>query len=192
MGYLRSTFAMIPGVIAALAVLVKLPLVVIWSSHDERSLQPEKASAWIICTARTGVNSQLMERRITMAEETDNLKGVFKAAVTQRLNLHPNQWNGEDSVAVVRGVIGALRDDKGERVELTDEENDVIEIASRPTSEVQLRVIRTIVEKHNAKLDSQAEGLIKQVVSAAAFKTELAKAGIIKDEKASKLQSMLG
>lgn len=126
-----------------------------------------------------------------MAEETLNVKNVFKGKVNERLALHPNQWAGEDSVEVVRNVVINLKDDKGTSITLTPEEEDVIQLASRPTHEVQMRVIRTIVEKHNVKLDPTTEGLIKRVVSPTMFKIELAKAGKIKDSSAKGLQDLL-
>ncbi len=126
-----------------------------------------------------------------MAEPLNNAKTVFKTKVNDRLARHPDQWAGDDSVEVVRSLVDNLTDDKGNPIVLTDEEEAVIQLASRPTQEVQMKVITTIVNRHQATLDPATEDLIKRVINAAAFKIELAKAGKIKDEKATKLNNLL-
>ena len=126
-----------------------------------------------------------------MAEESINVKEVFKAKVKERLNMHPNQWTGEDSVAVVLGILTTLKDDQGNPILLTPGEKDVINLASRPTNEVQVRVIKRIIEHHNAKFDTDTEDRIRRVVSPTAFKMELIKAGFIKDTGEGGLKDLL-
>jgi purine nucleoside permease len=121
-----------------------------------------------------------------------DIKEVFKSKVTERLSLHPNQWAGEDSAEVVRSVVTSLTDDQGNPIKLTPEEDDVVQLASRPTNNLQVDVIRTIVERHKATFDKTTEGLIRRVVGAPAFKIELAKAGFIKEASAGGLKDLLG
>jgi len=127
-----------------------------------------------------------------MAQDIQDPKAVFKKVVNERLNLHPNIWAGEDSFETVKGVVTNVVDGKGDLIELTPEEENVMLLASRPTADVQVQAIRTIVENHGGKFDSNLEGLVRRVVSATAFKIELAKAGIIKEPKASGLKDLLG
>ena len=85
-----------------------------------------------------------------MENEIIESKNVFKTKVNERLALHPNQWTGEDSVEVVLSLIKSLKDTDGKAVKLTAEEADVIEVTSRPIQDTQVRVLRTIIERHNA------------------------------------------
>ncbi|MGC3990586.1 MAG: hypothetical protein QM796_13080 [Chthoniobacteraceae bacterium] len=126
-----------------------------------------------------------------MNEEPNNVKEAFKNTVNQRLTLRPNQWTGEDSAEVVKSIIRSIQKSDGSPIELTDEESDVVTIVSRPTHDVQMRVIRNIIEKHGATMDKDAEVLIRSVVSATAFKIELVKAGKIKETSTSKLSKLL-
>ena len=126
-----------------------------------------------------------------MENEIIESKNVFKTKVNERLALHPNQWTGEDSVAVVLSLIKSLKDTDGKAVKLTAEEADVIEVTSRPIQDTQVRVLRTIIERHNAKLDAATEKLLRKVVGAGTFKIELVKAGKIKDSKADELGDLL-
>ena len=127
-----------------------------------------------------------------MAEEIIDVKAVFKKSVNERLAKHENQWSGEDSVEVVMSVIAILKDNQENPITLTPEEQDVITLASRPTNEVQMRVVKAILAKHKAQLDPVAEGLIKRVVGAGTFKLELVKAGKIKDTTKGGLKDLLG
>jgi len=126
-----------------------------------------------------------------MAEILES-KEVFKTKVNERLNAHPNVWTGEDSVVVVRNLVVNLKDDQGNPITLTSEEEDLIQLASRPTNEVQLRVIKSIVQKRKVTMDSNTEKLIKRVVSPTGFKIELAKAGKITDTGEGGLKDLLG
>jgi len=125
-----------------------------------------------------------------MTEEIE-IKAAFKAKVNELLTAHPNQWTGEDSAEVVRDVLKLVKDKDGNAIKLTTEENDVVTLASRPTADVQIRVIRTIVEKHNASLDKVTEDLVRRVVGPGPFKIELTKAGRIKDTKVKELSDLL-
>jgi len=116
---------------------------------------------------------------------------AFKDKINELLALHPNQWTGADSAAVVRVLLGNLKDAQGNLIELTPEELDVVELASRPTNEVQMRVIRTIAARHNAALDTTTDALVKKVVSPTSFKIELAKAGKIQDTNSGGLKDLL-
>jgi len=126
-----------------------------------------------------------------MAEVMES-KEVFKTKVNERLTSHPNVWTGEDSAVVVRSLVVNLKDDQGNPIKLTSEDEDLIQLASRPTNEVQMRVIKSIMDKRNVKLDSSTEKLIKRVVSPTGFKIELAKAGKIKDTSEGGLNDLLG
>ena len=126
-----------------------------------------------------------------MPETTVNVSSVFKSNVNARLQLHLNLWAGDDSAFVVRSIVTSLKDGKGNAVQLTPEDEDVINLASRPTSDVQLRVVRSIVEKHGATLDAATEKLVKRVISPTMFKIELAKAGKITDSGSSDLKDLL-
>lgn len=126
-----------------------------------------------------------------MSETIVNVSEVFKSNVNARLQLHPNLWAGDDSAFVVRSIVSSLTDGKGNAVQLTPEDEDVINLASRPTSEVQLRVVRSIVAKHGATLDAATEKLVKRVISPTMFKIELAKAGKIMDSGSSDLKDLL-
>jgi hypothetical protein len=108
-----------------------------------------------------------------------DVKEVFKAKVNERLSLHPNQWAGEASAEVVKALVSNLKDDKGNPVVLTDGDKDVIDLISRPTAKIQMRVIKRIVEGHTASIDAETDNRIQQVVNAAAFKLDLIKAGKI-------------
>jgi hypothetical protein len=127
-----------------------------------------------------------------MAEEVNAIKVVFKGKVNERLALHANVWAGEDSAEVVKTLVLNVKDDKGNPIQLTPEDEDVIELASRPTNDGQMKVIKTIVNKRNGILDPTTEQLIKQVVSPTAFKIELAKNGFIKETKKGGLKDLLG
>lgn len=127
-----------------------------------------------------------------MPEENNDSKTVFKAKVTERLALHANQWTGIDSVEVVRAMVVSLKDENGRSIELTAAEKDIIQLASRPTSEVQVRVIKRIIEAHNAKFDADTEDRVRRVVNPAAFKMELVKAGFIKETSEGGLKDLLG
>lgn len=116
-----------------------------------------------------------------MAEKI-NIKDTFKTKVKERLALHPNNWAGEDSANVTLAMIAALKDDTGNPVTLDGADKDIVTLASRPTQELQARVITTILERHRVKVDSETADLIKRVVSPTAFKMELTKAGVIKDD----------
>ena len=122
----------------------------------------------------------------------DTVKEVFKAKVNERLALHPNQWTGEDSAEVVRSMVETLVDDKGKPIVLTDAEKDVIQLASRPTNEVQVRVIKRIIEAHKGSFDTDTENRVRRVVSPTGFKMELTKAGMIKDTGSNALKDLLG
>ena len=126
-----------------------------------------------------------------MTEDTNPLKSALKAKINERLTLHPNNWNGEASAEVVRSCVTALKGGDGNPVVLTEEENDLITLASAPSHDVQMRVIRRIVANHKAELAQADADLIKKVVSAPVFKLELVKAGRIIDTKASKLKDLL-
>jgi ABC-type Fe3+-hydroxamate transport system substrate-binding protein len=127
-----------------------------------------------------------------MAEKSQDIKAIFKAKVTEQLDLHPNQWAGDDSVAVVLSVVKTLTDADGKPITLTPHEEDVIKLASKPTTEVAVGVIKQITEDHKATLDKTVEALLRRVISAPAFKVELAKAGFIKEQSASALKDLLG
>jgi len=116
-----------------------------------------------------------------MPDSKPDIKAVFKEKVNERLALHPNQWSGDDSAAVIRGVIEALQDESGNQVQLDAGDKDIIQVVSRPTSAGQMRVIKRIIEDHNAKCDSDIEDRISKVFSAPAFKLYLIQKGLIKD-----------
>ena len=126
-----------------------------------------------------------------MADKSTEIKAAFKTKVNELLALHPNQWTGADSAQVVKVLMVKLHDDQDKPIELTPEELDVMELASRPTSDLQVRVIRAIAARHNAKLDPTTEGLIKRVVTATGFKIELAKAGKIQETTSGGLKDLL-
>lgn len=141
-----------------------------------------------LCTSRTGWNPT---GTLHMPKTNSNVKEVFKAAVNQRLLTNPNQWTGEGSVAVVRALVVNINDDQGNPISPTADEIDVMTIASRPTHDLHMKVIKTIIARHNGKLDPTTEGLIDRVVSAGAFKLELVKAGKIKSDDSDELSGML-
>ena len=126
-----------------------------------------------------------------MPEADKDIKTVFKIKVNERLIANPNRWVGEDSVEVVRALITSLKDNHGNAVKLTAEDEDVLEVTSRPIQDTQVRVLRTIIERHGAKLDAETEKFLRKVVGAGAFKLELVKAGKIKDSKAGELGDLL-
>ena len=126
-----------------------------------------------------------------MSAQLDNVKSAFKAMINERLALHPNQWGGEDSAEVVRSCVTTLKGVDEKPIVLTDEENDLITLASAPNHDVQMRVIRRIVAAHKAEMTQTDADLIKRVMSAPTFKLELVKAGKIEDAKASKLKNLL-
>jgi len=126
-----------------------------------------------------------------MPEENIDIKTVFKTKVNERLTANPNRWIGEDSVAVVLSLITSLKDTHGNAVKPTAEEEDVIQVTSRPMQDTQVRVLKTIIERHGAKLDAATEKLLRKVVGAGTFKLELVKAGKIKDSGADELGDLL-
>ena len=116
-----------------------------------------------------------------MNDKPTDLKAVFKAKVNERLTLRPNQWNGEDSAAVTLSMIAAIPGIDGTPIVLSDEEKAIVEVLSRPTNKQQVQVLTTIVARHGGKLGPAEVDLISKVVGPTAFKTELIKAGRIKD-----------
>ena len=126
-----------------------------------------------------------------MTDNTKDIKAVFKETVNARLTTHPNEWAGEDSAAVVKAVLMSQPDNEGNPITLSPEEDDIITLASRPTNEIQMRVIRNIVKQRKVKLDPEADELIKRVVGAGTFKLELVKAGKIKASAKGGLKDLL-
>lgn len=126
-----------------------------------------------------------------MSETQKDLKEVFKAAVKERLSLHPNQWAGEDSAAVTLAMISEIRDKDGNPIALTEDEKAIIELASRPTNKLQVKVISAIISRLGGVMKPEAVELISKVVGPTAFKTALIKAGHIKDTGESGLENLL-
>ncbi len=126
-----------------------------------------------------------------MTENEKKIQAVFKAKINELLAAHPNEWKGEDSAAVVLDLIRALEDGNGNPVELTEEEVQVVTLASRPVQEVQMPVIQNIVAKHGSIPSPVFTDRVTRVVTANAFKIELVKLGKIKDTRASGLKNLL-
>src|SRR5258706_14088244 len=114
-----------------------------------------------------------------MADKAD-LKTAYTGKVKERLNLHPNQWAGEDSAKVVEAYLSRMTDDKGKAIVLTEFERDVITLISRPTFDVQVRLIKRLIEDRGVKFDSDSEKRIKDVVNPTTFKRKLIESGHIK------------
>ena len=127
-----------------------------------------------------------------MSEVIKDGKIVFKTTVNERLALHPNTWNGDASVEVLRAIITNLKDSKGEAIALTPVEVDAITIACRPTFEVQVRLIKRILESRGVRADADTEKNLVRVISPAKFTKELQKLGLIKEAGASDLKDLLG
>jgi hypothetical protein len=114
-----------------------------------------------------------------MADRTD-LKAVYTDKVKERLALHPNQWTGEDSARVVEAYISSLTDEKGKPIILTALQKDVINLISRPTFDVQVRLVKRLIEDHGVKFDADTEKRIKDLVNPTTFKRKLIEGGHIK------------
>jgi|GEM_PF-5474142 len=115
-----------------------------------------------------------------MAEEK-KVKEVFGTTLNAELKAHPGQWDGKASAAMTKAILTTRVDKDGNLVVLTAQEEDILQLASRPTHEVQVRVIRAILEAHGVTVDAETDKTIRRVVSPTAFKMELMKAGRIKD-----------
>lgn len=117
---------------------------------------------------------------------------VFKTKVKERLELHANQWTGKDSAVVNQAIVTSRHDKDDKPIELSQFEKDVIQLASQPTFEVQVRVIRSVIEAHGGKVDVDTDKRIRQVVNPTMFKATLIKAGKIKGDDDSGLKDLLG
>src|SRR4051812_26136761 len=116
-----------------------------------------------------------------METNAGKIKETFAAAVKSRLEASPNEWNAADSAAVVLALVKSITDETGTGIALTPHEEDVIELASHPTIDVQMRVVENIIANHKGTPDKHALRQIRRVVNAASFKLELTKSGYIKE-----------
>lgn len=119
-------------------------------------------------------------------------KEVFKTKVNERLAMHPNAWTGKDSAAVTRSLVENCKGRDGKLVKPSELELAIIQLASQPTFELQVRVIRGVLEANGGTFDGDTEKWIRKCVSPTAFKNELIKAGRIKDEGNDTLNDVLG
>lgn len=126
-----------------------------------------------------------------MPDETNQIKTAFKTKVNERLTQKPNHWAGEESAEVIRACLTAHNGADGNPITLTDEENDLVTLASAPNHDVQMRTFRRIAANHKLVLAPADEELIRKVVNAPSFKLELVKAGRIKDKNTGKLNDLL-
>ena len=141
---------------------------------------------------RCEVLEALKENNINMSEVIKDGNVVFKTKVTERLALHPNTWPGDASAEVIRAIITNFKDSKGEAITLTPVEVDAISIACRPQFDVQVRLIKRILESRGVRADADTEKNILRVTSATKFTKELQKLGLIKEAGDSDLKDLLG
>lgn len=134
----------------------------------------------------------LKQSNTNMSEFINDGKVVFKTKVSERLVSHPNTWPGDASAEVIRAIITNHKDSKGEPITLTPVEVDAISIACRPQFEVQVRLIKRILESRGVRADADTEKNILRVISPAKFIKELQKLGLIKEAGDSDLKDLLG
>lgn len=126
-----------------------------------------------------------------MADNDTEVQTAFVAKTKEILALRPNAWAGADSAELVLHCIRAMKDNEGKPVELSEEDVDVITVMSRPTQEVQMRVLERIYAKLGARPGSKATKRIGGAINAPTFKMELVKSGFVKDTRANELSDLL-
>jgi hypothetical protein len=168
------------------------PPILYWSIQDGGKFFTRAKPGSTKLSMRRKILEELKENNTNMSHFINDSKTVFADSVKACLTKNGDRWDGNASAEVLRAIITNLKDSKGEAITLTPVEVDAITIACRPTFEVQVRLMKRILESRGVLANADTEKNIERVINATKFTKELLKAGLIKETGASDLKDLLG
>ncbi|MEA3187352.1 MAG: hypothetical protein QOD99_1182 [Chthoniobacter sp.] len=107
-----------------------------------------------------------------LKKQTTETVAAFRAALNSQMK-DGKPFNGAKSLTVVRATLDAVKKDDGTKIELNDDQQQIVAAIYNPTVPTEVAVIKKVVADAGGALDATTEALLKSVLNSASVNKQL-------------------